>query len=85
MTVAIGALLLLVLLALALLGGSTRPEPRTITADDEPRRAPDDFEIHVTDYRGDVEDTASTGPAPWLAGVALTLAAIAAALLGSDL
>lgn len=86
-TVTIGALLL-ALLVLALLAGSASAEPHRVTADDEPRRSPDDFEIHVTDYRGDLEDRTSTPATPWRTAAALVagaLAAVAVVVLASDL
>lgn len=79
------ALLVLTVLALAvvLLAGGPTALPRRVTTDDRRRQAPpDEFEIAVTDHRGDVDDGTGSSLGTWLTAGGVLLAAVIAALVG---
>lgn len=88
MTVAVGALVVVGLVALALLlldGGPTALPRRITTGERDHGRQIPDFEIAVTDYRGDVDDRSSPSLGTWLAAGGVLLAAVVGALLGSEI
>lgn len=84
MTLTLLALLVIALVALWLIGTSTSPLPRRIRADDERARPPDDFEISVTDYRGDVDDGSPTFRT-WATAGGVLLTGLLAVLAAAEL
>lgn len=89
MTAMVGAVLVLALLVLAalLLTGGATPLPRRISIDERrPQRPLEDFEIAVTDHRGDVKDPTTTTPLrTWLAAGGAIVAAVVIALVGAEI
>ena len=88
MTAMVGAVLVLALLVLAalLLAGGATPLPRRISIDERrPQRPLEDFEIAVTDHRGDVKDRTTTPLRSWLAAGAAIVAAVVIALVGAEI
>lgn len=88
MTATVGAMLVLALLVLAvlLLTGGATPLPRRISIDERRAQRPlEDFEIAVTDHRGDVKDRTTTSLRAWFAAGGAIVAAVVLALVGAEI